>query len=75
MHHTHVPVAGDGHQEDGASAAVHRQHEEADVAHGFSEHPPEASVVVAGPERQRRDEQKIGHCQVEEQDRAAFPGL
>lgn len=75
VHHTHVPVAGDGHQEDGASAAVHRQHEETDVAHRFSEHPPEASVVVGGPQRQHRDEQKVGHGQVEEQDRAALPRL
>lgn len=75
VHHTHVPVAGDSHQEDGASAAVHRQHEETDVAHRFSERPPEAGVVVAGPQRQHRDEQKVRHCQVEEQDRAALPGL
>lgn len=75
VHHAHVPVAGDGHQEDGASTAVHGQHEETDVAHRFSEHPAEARVVVDGPEGQRRDEQKIGHCQVEEQDRAALPGL
>lgn len=75
VHHAHVPVAGDGHQEDGASAAVNGQHEETDVAHRFSEHPLEASVVVAGPERQRRDEQEIGDRQVEEQHRAALPGL
>lgn len=75
VHHTHVPVASNSHQEDGASAAVHRQHEEKDVAHRFSEYPVEASVIVAGPERQHRDEQKICYCQVEEQDRAALPGL
>lgn len=75
VHHTHVPVAGDGHQKDGASTAVHREHEETDIAHCLSEHPAEASAVVDGPEGQSHDEQKIGQCQVEEQDRAALPGL
>lgn len=75
VHHAHVPVAGDGHQEDGAPAAVHRQHEETNVTHRFSEHPRQLGVVVAGAERQHGDEQKVGHCQVEEQHRAALPGL
>lgn len=75
VHHAHVPVTGDGRQEEGASAAVHRQHEEANVAHRFSEHPRQLAVVVAGTERQHQNEQEVCNCQVEEQHRAALPGL
>lgn len=66
MHHMHVPVHSDSHQEDSTAAAVQRQHEEADVAEGASKHPVDPSVVVAGTERQSHIEQKISHCQVEE---------
>lgn len=66
MHHTHVPVHSNSHQEDGTSTAVHCQHEEADVAEGASKFPVELRDVVAGTERQSHVEQKVSHCQVEE---------
>lgn len=75
MHHTHVPVCSNSHQEEGTSAAVHCQHEEANVAEILSKHPLDLRGVVAGTEWQNHDEQKISHCQVKEQHRAALPWL
>lgn len=75
MHNTHVPIHSDSHQEECASAAVHCQHEEADVADSATKHPVDLRDVVAGTERQGNVEQEISHRQVEEQHRAALPGL
>lgn len=66
MHHTHVPVQGDDHQEESAPAAVHRQHEEADVTDRLTENPADPRQVVAGSEGQSHDEHEVSHCQVEE---------
>lgn len=66
MHHTHVPVQSNSHQEDSTAAAVQLQHEEADVADDVSKLPGDPRIVVAGTERQSHVEQKISHCQVEE---------
>lgn len=74
MHHTHVPVHSDCHQEEGASAAVHCQCEEDNVADGLSKSPLHLEVVVACTEGQCHDEKKISHHQVEEQHCAALPG-
>lgn len=74
MHHAHVPVRSDSRQEEGTSSAVHGKHEEADVAEKVSKHPLELGGVVAGPKGQSHVEQKISHCQVEEQHCAALPG-
>lgn len=73
VHHPHVPVHGYGHQEKGAPAAIHGQHEEAEITEPAAECPPDLRQVVDGTERQAQDEQEIGHGQVEEEHRAALP--
>lgn len=66
MHHTHVPIHSDSHQEEGTSTAVHCQHEEAGVAESVSKPPLDLRDVVAGTERQNHDEKEVSHCQVKE---------
>lgn len=73
MHHAHVPVHGNGHQEEGAPAAIHGQHEEAEVTEPDAERPPNLRQVVDGTEWQTQDEHEICHGQVEEEHRAALP--
>lgn len=75
MRHTHVPVCSNSHQEKGASGAVHRQHEEASIAERVSKHPLDFRDVVADTEGQGHVEHQIRHGQIEEQHRAAPPGL
>lgn len=70
----HVPVHGDGREEEGAAAAVHDQHEEAGVAERRAEAPAQPGEVAAGPEWQCRAQQEVGHGLVEEQNCAALPG-
>lgn len=59
MHHTHVSVHSDGHHEEGAPAAIHGQHEEAEVTEAAAELPLDLREVVGGTERQTQDEHEI----------------